>query len=107
MRETIKAVLSAVLSEVYWITVPVNDSAPEQYITFNVRQVDALYADNSTAGTYYVVYVDFYSTSDDQQKADAIKAAMNAAGFAMTDDMPMYETDTDRWHVSTTWVGVA
>ena len=107
MRATIKTILSAVMPEVYWVTLPVNDAAPEQYITFNVRHVDEFYANDSPAGTYYTVYVDLFSSTDDQQKADAIKTAMVNAGFAMTDDMPMYENDTDRWHYSTAWVGVA
>ena len=107
MRETIYAILSAILPGVYWVTLPVNDMAPEQYITFNVRQVDEFYANDAPAGTYYTVYVDLFSSTDDQHKADAIKTAMVNAGFAMTDDMPMYENDTDRWHYSTTWVGVA
>jgi len=107
MRETIYAILSAVLPGVYWVTLPVNDAAPAQYITFNVRQVDEFYADDAPVGTYYIVYVDLYSATDDQTKADAIKTAMSNAGFSLTDDMPMYEPDTDRWHQSTTWVGVA
>lgn len=107
MRSTVCAILAAVLSETYWVALPVNDAAPAKYITFNIRQVDDLFADNAPVGTYYNVYVDFFSSTDDQTTADSIKAAMNAAGFAMTDEMPMYESDTDRWHVSTSWVGVS
>lgn len=107
MRAIVKAILAAVTAQVYWVALPVNETPPAQYITFNIRQVDDLFADNAPVGTYYNVYVDFFSTTDDQTMADSIKAAMNAAGFAMTDEMPMYESDTDRWHVSTSWVGVA
>lgn len=103
MRATVKAILATVLSEVYWITLPVNDAAPAQYITFNIRERAELYASDRSTETGYTVYVDLYSTTDDQVKADAIKTAMLAGGFFMTDDMPMYESDTDRWHNSTTW----
>lgn len=108
MRAIVKAILAAVTAQVYWVALPVNETPPAQYIAFNIRQRDELYASDHPTETGYTVYVDFYSTTDDQAKADQIKTVMRAGGFNLTDDMPMYEPDTDRWHISTTWewVGV-
>lgn len=101
MRETVYAALSQVATA-FWLVCPMA-TPPAQYITFSILQSDDAYGDNSPTEEQYVVYVDFFSTTDDQAKADQIKTLMRAAGFALVDDMPMYEDETKRYHISTTW----
>ena len=102
MRETVKTALSALCSgNVFWIAYVSDGAKPTQYITYNIREYDELYADDASNATSYTVYVDLYSTTDPATVRASIKSAMLSAGFACVE---IQDTgDIDPYHISFTF----
>jgi hypothetical protein len=105
MRSTLKTVLSAVTANVYWVAYPYQTIPPDVYIIISTRSYDDLFGDNKPQEEQTTAYVDYYSRTDDATALEQIKTLMHGAGFVLNPggEVPMYESDTGRFHTAFTW----
>ncbi len=105
MRSMLKTRLSTVTQNVYWLAWTGQGDPPDEFITFSTRSHDDLFGDNEPQAEQIVAYVDYFSRTDDDAKCKMIKELMHGAGFVLPPggEVPLYEPDTGRYHLSTIW----
>lgn len=94
---------------VYAAVLPPLRDMPESYCVYSTLTVEEDHSDDSCDFLKTHVYLFLWTDSDPTEHAKAIRAAMRAAGFAMTEETdqgykePAYSGVTRRYTVQWTW----
>jgi hypothetical protein len=81
IRSTIVTALSDVGAPVYWIKWAGDTNPPATYITFQTVNRPDLSADDALHEREHFVYLDVFSETDPYTVANAVRTAMEGAGF--------------------------
>lgn len=81
IRSTIVTALSGVGAPVYWIKWSGDTNPPATYITFQTVNRPDFSADDALQEREHFVYLDVFSETDPYSVANAVRTAMEGAGF--------------------------
>lgn len=87
-----------------WRRTAASPTAPDKYMVYTTMRTEDFHADDVNRWYRVYVYLNFWTRGDPTNDVAAIRAAMYAAGFAMSEERETYEDDTDHTLVSWTWV---
>lgn len=88
-----------------WKKTAGHPTAPDRYLVYTVMTTEDAHHDDRARGYRLHVYLNLWTARDPTEDIAAVRAAMYAAGFAMSDEMDSYNDDTGQTLVAWTWVG--
>lgn len=106
MRALLKTTLASVGATAYWVKWSGQGTPPSTYITYTIRERDALFASDFATEMTQSVYVEIWSDGDPATVYAAVKSAMKAAGFALVESVDIFEPEGYHISMSYNFVGV-
>ncbi len=88
-----------------WKPTVEHPEAPERYIVYTTMRTEDEHWDDAYRNYRVYVYLNLWIMDDPTESARAIREAMHAAGFSMSDERDSYNADTRQTLIAWTWVG--
>ena len=87
-----------------WKKTAAPPTAPDKYMVYTTMRTEDFHADDALLHYRVYVYLNLWTRGDPTDDIRAVRAAMYAAGFWMSEERDSYEDDTDNTLISWTWV---
>lgn len=109
IRARVMQALKNIGIPVYWVKWVGDTPPPRPYIIFQGVSRPAHYADNRYTARIHYIYMDLYSDQNPHQHTEAIRSAMESAGFSEVEQRDVAQdtlarTEMTDFHIAWTWV---